>query len=219
MNDPILHPASERLQAFIENALETADRAVVESHILGCPQCEREVEEWRSLFAVLNSLPQFEPKLDFANRVMANVTLPEPWYVRTAARVGSRVQVLVPKTTRDWAAAAACLALPIALFGALAYWVLSKPYITPSGLIAFTFERVQSVVTTFAAGAFSAALQSDVALYAARGLGAVSNAGLGAAGALAAAVAMATALSAWVLYQNLFRTTTRENRSYVSYSF
>lgn len=219
MNDPILHPTADRLQAYVEKALDAADFAVVDSHLNGCPQCQSEVAEWRSLFTMLATLPQYAPQPDFANRVMAQVRLADPWHVRVAARVSNRVQVFVPKTTRGWAAAAALLALPAMLFVTLAYWLLSKPYITPGGLVAFTYERVTALASSFATDVLAGVLQTDVALYVARGLGAVSDAGLGAAGALFAAVAMATALSAWVLYQNLFRTTTRENRSYVSYSF
>ena len=87
-----------------------------------------------------------------------------------------------------------------AVFGALAAWLLSKPYITPQGLLGFAVSRTQSAFESIAQGTFATVLQSDVALAFARGLGALSNAGLGAAGAVAAATAMAIALSVWVLY-------------------
>lgn len=219
MNDPILHPASERLQAFVEGALESADRALVESHLPGCAQCRGEVEEWSSLFAVLSAMPRFEPKLNFADRVMAQVVLPDPWYVRSIAHVSNRIQVYAPKTTRGWAAAAAFVTLPLVVFSALVFWVFSQSYVTPQGVVAFAFDRVQNAADGLVSTVLSAAMHSNVTLFALRAFEAISNAGLGAAGALAAAISMATALSAWVLYQNLFRTTKRENRSYVSYSF
>lgn len=219
MNDPVLHPASERLQAFVEGALETADRALVESHLLACPQCRGEVEEWTSLFAVLAAMPQLQPRANFADRVMAHVALPDPWYVRSIAHVGNRIQVFAPKTTRGWATAAAFITLPVVVLSALVFWIFSQSYITPQGVVAFTYERMQSAADGLVSSVLSAAMHSNVTLFALRAFEAISNAGLGAAGALAAAISMATALSAWVLYQNLFRTTRRENRSYVSYSF
>jgi hypothetical protein len=169
---------------------------------------------------MLATLPRHAPSKGFADRVMAQIALPDPWYVRAAARVGAQLQVFAPKTSRGWALAAACLALPIAIFGALAAWILSKPYITAHGLVTFTVERTRAALDAAAQGTLATILQSDVALFFARGLDALSNAGLGAAGALAVATAMAIALSVWVLYQNLFRMTPRrENHTYVSFSF
>ena len=57
MNEPINHPTAEKLQGFVEGLLDAGDRAVLESHLLGCPECSGEVEEWRSLYMVLGSMP------------------------------------------------------------------------------------------------------------------------------------------------------------------
>lgn len=220
MNNPIVHPAAEKLQTFVEGLLDAGDRAVLESHLLGCPECQSEVEEWRSLYMVLGSMPVLAPSKGFANRVMAQITLPDPWYMRVPAHMASRLQLFVPQTTRGWAAATACLALPMMFIAAVTAWVLSRPYITAQGVLSFTYVKATEAGHSIASGALSMVLQSDAALFAARGLDVVMNAGLGAAGALAVATSMATALSAWVLYQNLFRTPTkRENKNYASYSF
>lgn len=220
MKDPILHPASETLQAFVDNQLDGGERAVLESHLLGCNDCRGEVEEWRSLFAMLSTMPQLAPSQNFANLVMAHVALPDPWYARLPVLVAARVRTFVPTTTRGWAIASACFALPLAFFALLGAWLLSKPYITPQGLLSFSYDKVTTTINNLASGTLATVLQSDVALFAARGLDAVTSAGVGAAGALLFAISMATALSAWVLYQNLFRANAaRENRHYASYSF
>jgi hypothetical protein len=220
MSDSIMHPTAEKLQGFVEGLLDASDRVVLESHLLGCAECQSEVEEWRSLFSVLATLPQHEPSPAFVNRVMAHVTLPDPWYVTVPARVVARVERYAPKTTRGWATATAFLGLPIVLFGALvAYFAISKPYFTPSGMVAFVYERSAIFLNQTTQNTVATILQSDIALFAARGLAAIANAGAGAAGALLLALSTATALSAWVLYQNVIRKTTRENHNYVSYSF
>jgi len=220
MNDPILHPAAERLQAFVENTLDGGDRAVVESHLLSCPSCQGEVEEWRSLFAMLSAMPRLDPSPHFVDLVMKQVRLPDPWYVRAAARVGQQLQVFTPRTTRGWAFATACMSLPVAIFGALTMWLLSKPYITPQGLVAFAWDRAHNFVSGSANATFAGVMQSDLALYAVRGVEALTKAGLGATGALIFGIAVSIALSAWFLYQNLFRTASkREDHDYVSYSF
>jgi anti-sigma factor RsiW len=220
MNDPILHPASDRLQAFVEGILDAADSAIVESHLQGCTACQSDAEQWRSLFSVLATLPQYAPAPNFAARVMAHVKLPDPWYVRAAARVTAELQLYVPKTTRGWAVATACLGLPVLVFSALAAWLLSKPYMTPQGVLAFAADRIESFATSNASGMYANLLQSNAALYLARGLESLSNAGLGATGAVLAAFTLGVGVSIWYLYQTLIRTsTTRGNRDYVSYCF
>lgn len=220
MSESIIHPTADQLQSFVEGILADSDKAVLESHLLGCPACKGEVEEWRSLFSVLATLPQLAPSAAFANRVMAQVILPDPWYVRAAARVNAQLQTIVPKTTRGWAYASAILGLPMIFFGALTVWLFSKPYITKEGLFAFTVDRGIELFGSIKKGTLTTLLHSDIALYAARGLDALTSAGPGAAGALALTIASATALSAWVLYKNLFRpSNTGDDQHYASYSF
>jgi anti-sigma factor RsiW len=219
MREANLHPDTEKLQSFAEGDLGEADVAVLESHLLGCSSCQKEVEEWRSLFAVLSGLPQFTPSVHFADNVMRSVTLPDPWYVRALAQVGDRLQVYAPKTNRGWALATACLALPITVFAALTVWVMSKSYLTPSNVFAYAMDKSGSFMGEVAKGALAQLLQTDLAMFAARSFADLSAAGLETAGALLAGVFIATAGSAYILYQNLFRATAQRNRHYASYSF
>jgi anti-sigma factor RsiW len=219
MSDSILHPNTERLQSFVEGILGDAERVVVESHLHDCTSCQTEVEEWRSLFSVLATIPQFSPSIHFADNVMRSVQLPDPWYVRALVFVGDRVHQVAPKTTRGWATATAFLALPFAIFAALTVWVISKPYVTPVNVFAFALDRAGEFVSAVAQGALASILQTDIALLVARGLNAITTAGVGTAGALFAGVAVATAASAYVLYQNLFRAQAQSNQGYVTYSF
>lgn len=219
MSDSILHPNTERLQGFVEGNLVETEQAVVESHLLACATCQSEVEEWRSLFTVLSTLPQFTPSIHFADNIMASVKLPDPWYVRALVRVGDRLHTYAPKTTRGWALATACLALPFALFAVVATWLMSKPYFTPSNALAFMLHRGEMMMNSFVETVVAQMLQTDIALFAARQLDLLANAGVGAAGALLAGVAIATAGSAYILYQNLFRAHAHRNQRYVTYSF
>lgn len=219
MSDPILHPNTEKLQSFVEGTLDDGDRAVIHSHIVSCSSCHSEVEEWSSLFGVLATLPRFSPSIHFADNIMASVRLPDPWYVRLLIRVGDRLQAYAPKTTRGWAIATAFLGFPTLVFGLLTAWLLSKPYMTPSNVAAFILTRAEQMLNSTAQNAFASLLQTDIALFVVRQLEALSNAGVGAAGALLAGVAVTTAASAYILYQNLFRADAHRNQSYVSYSF
>jgi hypothetical protein len=219
MSDSILHPNTERLQGFVEGILGEGERVVIESHLLECSTCQGEVEEWRALFSMLATMPQFSPSIHFADNVMRSVQLPDPWYVRALVFVGDRVHQVAPKTTRGWAAATAVLSLPFVIFAALTAWVISKPYLTPSNVLAYAFNRAGEFVSAAAQGALGSILQTDIALFVARSLNTLTSAGVGTAGALFAAVAVATAASAYVLYQNLFRSQSQSNQGYVTYSF
>jgi hypothetical protein len=219
MSDSILHPNTERLQNLVEGTLGEAEQAVVESHLLGCATCQSEVEEWRSLFTVLATLPQFTPSVHFANNVMAQVRLPDPWYVRALVHVGDRLHAFAPKTTRGWALVTAFLALPLVLFTLVATWLLSKPYFTPTNVFAFVWHRGELLLGSAAEAVKLQLLETDVALFLARQLEALASAGVGTAGALLAAVAIATAASAYILYQNLFRADAHREQRYVTYSF
>jgi len=214
------HPTTDRLEAFVEGGLDEAERVVVESHLLGCPRCETEVEEWRSLFATLSTLTHFEPKPGFADRVMAGVRyVPRAAWQERAAQVGEMLTRIAPKTSFGWAMATALMALPALLGGGAVAWLLQKDYVTPRGLwtmaTTWAVEGVQGIGSTVV----TAIMQTDVAIWATERMTAfIGTAGVSGIGVIAAVGGGATLLSIWILYRNLFRTSARESH-YVSYSF
>jgi hypothetical protein len=217
------HPAAERLEAFAEGVLDDSDRVVVESHLLGCPDCETRVEEWRALFAALTDLPQFEPNVGFADRVMARVQVARAarrrwsWHtVQTALQVqaveaGAAISRLMPRTTFGWAVATTFMALPFVVGGAVLAWLMSRSYITPASLWAFVSTQAVDGARSMGATAVSTAMQTELAswLY---GYSAafLARAGVTGVGVVFAVACLTTVLSTWVLYRNLFRTPTRE---------
>jgi hypothetical protein len=208
------HPSGERLEALVEESLDRAEAARVRSHLLGCSQCQNEVAELRGLFNALARLQHFSPALGFVNRVMVHVKLPEPWW----SRAGQFLRPIVPRTSRGWAFASALFALPLVGFGAIMLWLLSKPYVSGEGVVAFTAQQIGSQLSAGFDSAISTLIQSNLTLLLARGLEAFSSSGVRGAGALVFTFASVTVLSVWVLYQNLFRTPARSS-DYASYSF
>jgi anti-sigma factor RsiW len=233
MINDMKHPSAERLEAFAEGRLPAGDRVVIESHVLGCPDCQMGVEEWRALFAALEGLPHFEPSPGFAERVMASVRVaPAPhrstrWDWQSAqkavvawgedtARAASR---FLPRTTFGWAMATAFLSLPFVLMAAAMGWLVSRSYLTPQSLWAFASEQTASGLRSLGETAVTTALQTDMAAWlVAQAVAFMGRAGLTGVGVLLATACIATALSAWVLYRNLFRTPARDT-NYASYSF
>jgi hypothetical protein len=215
------HLTAERLEAYVEGLLDRADRVVIESHLVGCPRCQQELDEWLALFAALSDLPELEPSPNFADRVMAHVRVsPRLAWQEQAARASATIARVLPKTTFGWGLAAAFLALPVLLGGGLVAWLLSKSFVTPRSLWAFFSDQLADGVRTFAATAMSQLLQTNLAAWLGeQGSALLATAGSTGVGLIAAAAALTTVLSIWVLYRNLFRTPSRNSNRYALFSF
>jgi anti-sigma factor RsiW len=206
------HPTAERLEAYVEGSLDDGARAAVASHLLRCPHCEHDVEEWRSLFAVLRGLPRFAPAPGFASRVMAHVRVPRPWH----ARAGWFTRFL-PRTTGGWAMATLLLALPVVTGVGFMTWLLSKSYVTAHGLWVFSTQQFFDFARRTAQGLFDGLLQTYAAAWVARGLEAAQMTGVRELGVVAAASGVLMMVSIWVLYRYLIRPSYRES-THVSFS-
>ena len=75
------HDARERLSDFIEEALGPAELAELRSHLTGCPDCSRELEQLRATLSLLSRVERPRAPVGFVDRVMA-ATHPVPWYSR-----------------------------------------------------------------------------------------------------------------------------------------
>jgi len=92
------------------------------AHVLGCPQCQAELDRAREFLFVIEDLPHFTPSADFADRVMRQVQVFEPWHV--AAR--NSVRRVMPATRSGRAAAGVGLAASAGLMLSGASWVVSN---------------------------------------------------------------------------------------------
>jgi anti-sigma factor RsiW len=214
------HPAADRLEAFVEGTLREGDRVVLESHLVACPACQTQVEEWRALFTALDGLPQFEPSVGFANRVMQHVRIApqSAWAAQQAVwqhwagRANALIARVAPKTNYGWSLAVALLALPLLIGGSAIAWLVSKSYITSDALMGFTRESIVEGLQGIGATAVAAVMQTDIAAWVVANTGAViSTAGVTGLGAILAGAGAITVLSTWVLYRNLFRSPSRES--------
>lgn len=216
MNDPMRHPPAQSLEALAHGELDASDRVVLESHILGCPHCEGRVDELRSLFHALASLPGLAPPAGFVDRIMASVRVPRPWLVRAS---DSLARVL-PRTTTGWALAAAFLALPIIAGGTFFTWLLSKSYVTTRGLWVFVTDSITAAFQGLLSNALTFVIQSQAAAWLADSVGSIIEAaGIRGIGALAATVSVLILTSIWVLYTNLIRTPHHQDSTHGTFSF
>jgi hypothetical protein len=61
------------------------------AHVSECAECRAQVEEARLVVGVLEDLPHFAPRHDFANRVLSQVPVFVPWHVAARDAIGKYV--------------------------------------------------------------------------------------------------------------------------------
>ncbi|PKN91960.1 MAG: hypothetical protein CVU44_16845 [Chloroflexi bacterium HGW-Chloroflexi-6] len=67
------HLSDETLNEIIDHALAPKQRAGVETHLAACPECATRLDELRTLFAELDSLPDLAPDVDFAPAIVTRL--------------------------------------------------------------------------------------------------------------------------------------------------
>jgi anti-sigma factor RsiW len=214
LNETPNHPGSERLQDLVEDTLDQAERAVLESHLATCALCRSEVDELRTLFEMLSEMPELAPSAAFADRVMARVRVPRPafsWSREWARR-------LTPQTTPAWAFATALFALPLVGISAFVWWLVSQPGVSAQGLWLVASGLVQDGVATGSQWIWGRLAGSTLAGWTSSALDLLETTGRGEIGLAFVMFATLTAASIWVLYKNLFRTEARRT-DYASFVF
>jgi len=153
--------------------------APLRAHVDDCAECRARLDEARVVADALECLPHFAPRTGFADRVLTQVQIVEPWHV--AALDTARRFVPASRPLRVVAFAAA--AVSSAAISASALWIAVSANLT--------FGSV-TVVTSRARGALAHGIQQGLAM--AFGAGAADA--LKADGTVATAAALAALLAA-----------------------
>lgn len=96
--------------------------APLRAHVRSCLECQTELESARELMIALDSLPDFAPSLAFADRVMSQVQVFEPWHAAATRTVGQ----LVPATRPARIAAGFGAAVTAGLATAGVTWAVAR---------------------------------------------------------------------------------------------
>ena len=150
--------------------------APLRTHVDGCAECRTRLDEARVVADALECLPHYAPRPGFADRVLSQVQIVEPWHV--AALAIARRFVPESRPLRLLAMAGASVA-SVAISASAAWIALSTD------------------LTVASATVLTARLRDAVLSGAAQGLEAIV--GAGAAGALRANGAMAVAAGGFAL--------------------
>ena len=96
--------------------------APLRAHVRSCLECQTELESARELMIALDSLPDFAPSPAFADRVMSQVQVFEPWHAAATRTVGQ----LVPATRPARIAAGFGAAVTAGLATASVTWAVAR---------------------------------------------------------------------------------------------
>ncbi len=225
------HGSAEHLrpgavQAYVDGALTPGHQAQLSAHVTDCESCRAEVASWRTLFAELESLSELTPSAGFAERVMDRVQIgpsvavaPKPLAARVRAWARSWVPTdlrrlapawagsVVPRSRRAWAVVASVAATPTLAVAAGAWLLFSHPLLTPGYLASYLWWKASGLIGAIAGGAWGTMMDVTTDLRNSTVVEAVT----GSAGGLMLTGVGFTALMAaslWILYRNLFASTT-----------
>ena len=94
----------------------------LQAHVRDCAQCSAELESARAVMAQIDRLPHIAPSPLFAEKVMAQVNVFEPWHVAAANTVRS----LVPRHRPVRVALAAAAVMSCFTLTSIALWIASQ---------------------------------------------------------------------------------------------
>ena len=79
------HLDNERIQHYLDGALEEQERDRAEEHLAQCAACAQELKAWEEAFAPLDALPWLEPSRHFEADVLGQLGI-QPWWAKLFAR-------------------------------------------------------------------------------------------------------------------------------------
>lgn len=82
------HIEEIELHEYLDNELSPLRRAAVDDHLAACADCRRQLTDLRTLFSVIESIPDEAPLHDLSPAVVAALQqngdpLPSPWWLLT----------------------------------------------------------------------------------------------------------------------------------------
>lgn len=140
--------------------------APLRAHVRQCAECRARIDEALEVVNALEEMPHLAPSSLFADRVMSQVQVFQPWHV--AAR--DTVSRFVPRSLPARIAAGAIGAVAASVLGVVSLWIGSR-----LGMLTFlsgtAFQRGREIATTVAEAVIGAAF-GPVALGVFRAMGA-----------------------------------------------
>jgi hypothetical protein len=126
MTRPRQHLTPDDIDALLRDG---ADPSLLE-HMIDCAECALLMGQQRAVVASLDALPHFSPSEDFADQVMFQVAVPDPFAMRSMATARRRVL----ETGRSRALAASVAIMLVGAMAASIIWTsLNRELLTSAG--------------------------------------------------------------------------------------
>jgi putative zinc finger protein len=87
--------ARDLFSAVVDGELPAPERAQVDTHLAGCPECRRELERFSRTVSMVRALPEERAPAGFVDRVR-DAAHPPPWPRRVARRLFVPLRVKLP---------------------------------------------------------------------------------------------------------------------------
>lgn len=173
--------------------------APLRAHLAECVECRARYDELRIVAEAVDALPHFTPKLRFADGIMANVQIVEPWHVALT----ESVQRLIPASTPMRVVAGVGASLAAVTVSGSAAWLAFRGDLAGWVVNLFVDRTRESLVTGAGSVAANALGAEATSTLAAGGLGMLAVTG---------AVLTVAAVGALFAFRRL-AATARANRS------
>lgn len=111
------------------------------AHVRECSACRAELAREEALADALGAMPHFAPSAGFADRVMADVYVFEPWHVAAADTVRRLAREFVPASTPLRVLAAGGALAMAALLTTVTLWIVAR-----ADVLAFTTDAAAARV-------------------------------------------------------------------------
>jgi hypothetical protein len=191
------HPADWTLELLAEGALAPEEQTRVTAHVEHCERCAAEVDIYRTLFSAMAALPRFAPSLNFADTVMARVTITPPTVVP------EWLTAWLPSTRRGWALLLGLSLAPALPLIALVAWILWNPQVTAGGLVETGSEWLRDAGWSFLVSSAGWVVESRALAWAQLLVAELLQTPLEVLAAGFLVFAIGIPLSVWTLYRTL----------------
>ncbi len=131
--------------------------APLRAHVRGCAECQVELEAAQLVTAELDRMPHFAPPPQFADRVLQQVQVFEPWHVA----LGDSARALVPATRPARALAALAAGSAAVVLWVATLWIAARVDVL-AFLGALAFERAQGAARAALGSAAQALLGTGI---------------------------------------------------------
>lgn len=114
----------DNLSLYIDDELNEEDKRLLEEHLKSCPECSKELEEYKKIIQMLNELPDEEPPVGFCKRLHAKLlnTAPDKPEVMEEAEISNVTDMPIKRKNNKfrwvkYGSLAAALALVVIVYG------------------------------------------------------------------------------------------------------